>query len=49
MASYYGEHDVEGFVGLALLIACPILAIIVYQIVIRLAERLINVLITSRR
>ncbi|WP_243701489.1 MULTISPECIES: hypothetical protein [Sodalis] len=42
MADYFGELDVEGFVGLALLITCPIFTIIVYQMVIRLAEKLIK-------
>ncbi len=47
MASYFDELDVEGFVGLALLIACPILTIIVYQIVIRLAVKLIKVSVSE--
>lgn len=41
-AAYFGERDVEGFVGIALLFVSTAATIIGYQIVIRLIQRKLN-------
>ncbi|MCR1566935.1 MAG: hypothetical protein E6X23_01360 [Mixta calida] len=41
-ASLFGEQDIDGFVGIALLTGCTIITIIGYQIAIRLIERKMN-------
>ncbi|MEZ6876328.1 hypothetical protein [Enterobacter sp. KBR-315C3_2022] len=41
-AAYFGEHDIEGFVGIALLVVSTAVTIIGYQIVIRLIQRILN-------
>lgn len=41
-ANLFGASDVEGFVGIALLIICPLTTIIGYPIIIRLIERRLN-------
>ncbi|CCQ40491.1 hypothetical protein DVQ33_22180 [Yersinia enterocolitica] len=41
-ANFFGEYDVEGFVGVALLISCTIISFVCYKIVIRVAERRMN-------
>ncbi|PNS10283.1 hypothetical protein COO59_18290 [Mixta theicola] len=41
-ASFFGEHDVEGFVGISLLLGCTSVTIIGYQITVRLIERKLN-------
>lgn len=41
-ASLFGEHDIEGFVGIALLIGCTTLTLFFYKIVIRLIEKKLN-------
>ena len=41
-ANLFGENDVEGFVGTALLIICTLTTIIGYPIAIRLIERRLN-------
>lgn len=35
LASMFGDSDVEGFVGIALLISCTIITVLLYQIIIR--------------
>ncbi|MFO3875775.1 hypothetical protein ACUNGE_02345 [Serratia sp. IR-2025] len=38
-AAWFGESDVEGFVGIALLAICTLVTVSGYQIIIRLIER----------
>lgn len=39
VANLFGDPDVEGFIGIALLIGCAIITFIGYQITVRLIER----------
>jgi len=41
-ASFFGDIDVEGFVGLVLLIICPIITFVGYKMMIKLIERHMN-------
>ena len=41
-AGLVGEPDVEGFVGIALLIVCSMVTIVGYQIAVRLIEKKLN-------
>lgn len=41
-AGLFGQPDVEGFVGIALLVSCTIITIIFYQIIIRIVSRKMN-------
>ena len=41
-ANLFGEPDIEGFVGIALLTGCTIITIFCYKIVIRLIEKKLN-------
>ncbi|MBK0032239.1 hypothetical protein IBT47_08085 [Erwinia sp. S43] len=41
-ASLFGESDIEGFVGIALLTGCTIFTILCYKIVIRQIEKKLN-------
>lgn len=38
-ANLFGERDIEGFVGIALLIGCLVITLIVSPLVIRVIER----------
>lgn len=41
-AALFKEPDVEGFIGWALLIICPVITIIFYQVIVRLLEWHLN-------
>ncbi|MGV3345456.1 hypothetical protein ACGVWS_06815 [Enterobacteriaceae bacterium LUAb1] len=41
-AGLLGERDVEGFVGIALLIVCTIVTTVGYQVAVRLIEKMLN-------
>ncbi|MDZ7322938.1 hypothetical protein N4G41_14990 [Kosakonia sacchari] len=41
-AGIFGERDVEGFVGIALLVGCAVVTVIGYQIIVRLIEKKMN-------
>ncbi|MEE4482697.1 hypothetical protein V2T44_06920 [Serratia ficaria] len=41
-ANLFGERDVEGFVGIALLIGCFIVALVACPIITRIIERKLN-------
>ncbi|HEI8868301.1 TPA: hypothetical protein SLG40_003863 [Serratia odorifera] len=41
-ASLFGENDVDGFIGISLLIGCSIVTVVGYQIVVRLIEKKLN-------
>ncbi|QCT21474.1 hypothetical protein FEM41_18360 [Jejubacter calystegiae] len=42
VAGFFGDRDVEGFVGLALLAICTMVTVIGYQVIVRLAEKKLN-------
>lgn len=41
-AALFGEPDVEGFIGWALLLICPAITIIFYQVIVRILHRHLN-------
>lgn len=41
-AAIFGENDIEGFVGIALLVVCTIVTFLCYKIAIRLIEQKLN-------
>lgn len=41
-ARLFGENDIDGFVGISLLIGCSIVTLVGYQIAVRLIERTLN-------
>ncbi len=42
-ANLFGERDIEGFVGIALLIGCLVITLIVSPVIIRVIERRLRV------
>lgn len=42
LARFFGQRDIEGFVGIGLLAICSVVTIIGYQIIVRVIERKIN-------
>ncbi len=41
-ASLFGENDVDGFIGISLLVGCTLITIVGYQIAVRLIEKMLN-------
>ncbi|BDH47697.1 hypothetical protein TUM12370_37410 [Salmonella enterica subsp. enterica serovar Choleraesuis] len=41
-AGLFGEHDIEGFVGIALLVGCTIVTMVGYRIIVWLIEKKLN-------
>jgi len=41
-AKSFNQRDIEGFVGVALLIICTVVTLIGYQIIIRVIEKRVN-------
>ncbi|KFC99984.1 hypothetical protein GRAQ_04637 [Rahnella aquatilis CIP 78.65 = ATCC 33071] len=41
-AAIFGEPDVEGFIGWALFIICPVITVILYQVIVRLLHWHLN-------
>ncbi|UZH02611.1 hypothetical protein OJ965_18320 [Pantoea anthophila] len=41
-AKLFNQRDIEGFVGVALLIICTVVTLIGYQIIIRVIEKRVN-------
>ncbi|AVU33601.1 MULTISPECIES: hypothetical protein [Serratia] len=38
-AALFGENDVDGFIGIALLIGCTLATVVGYQIIVRVIEK----------
>ncbi|AYA09662.1 hypothetical protein EYS10_01615 (plasmid) [Rahnella aquatilis] len=41
-AALFGEPDVEGFIGLTLFIICPVITVLLYQVIVRLLHWHLN-------
>lgn len=41
-AKLFNQRDIEGFVGVALLVICTVVTIIGYQIIVRVIEKRVN-------
>lgn len=42
VAKMFGQRDIEGFVGIGLLMICTVITILGYQIIVRVIEKKIN-------
>ncbi|QPG26705.1 hypothetical protein IV493_15385 [Pantoea sp. SM3640] len=42
LAKLFNQRDIEGFVGIALIVICTVVTLIGYQIIIRTIEKKIN-------
>ncbi|EXU77324.1 hypothetical protein [Erwinia mallotivora] len=42
LARIFGQRDIEGFVGIGLLVICTIVTIIGYQVIVRAIEKKLN-------
>jgi len=42
LAKLFNQRDIEGFVGVALLVICTGVTLIVYQIIVRVIEKRVN-------
>ncbi|EIC00068.1 MULTISPECIES: hypothetical protein [unclassified Pantoea] len=42
LAKLFNQRDIEGFVGVALLIICTVVTLIGYQIIVRVIEKRVN-------
>lgn len=42
LAKLFNQRDIEGFVGIALIVICSVVTLIGYQIIIRAIEKKIN-------
>lgn len=42
LAKLFNQRDIEGFVGVALLVICTVVTLIGYQIIVRVIEKKVN-------
>lgn len=42
LAMLFNQRDIEGFVGVALLVICTVVTLIGYQIIVRVIEKRVN-------